>query len=318
MRRALVLIGLLVAAPVFAQDGEPDYFRITNVKKDDNVNVRRQPNAEARIVGKIPKDADGVKNLGCNRGGLTEKQWEKAKEARKKDALRRRWCQVEYEGVKGWVSARFLEADRAPAKQQAVPAPQPAPSPMPAPQMAPAAQAFKPSFDCEKAEKNAEKLICGDAELAAVDREMARLYKIASDAVNATPDFTELLDGQRAWVLQRNTCFDRECVADISVRRIHQLRQAYADARRQDQNGISMGPVAVRCEGQQALIGVTFVNSEPGFAYLEWTDRYLVLPHAPGGSSAKFEGSFASFSTRGDDALVTLPGGKEMKCKVEK
>jgi uncharacterized protein len=312
MRRALVLIGLLLASSGFAQDGEPDYFRITNVKKDDNVNVRRQPNADARIVGKIPKDADGVKNLGCNRGGLTEKQWEKAKEARKKDALRRRWCQVEYDGVKGWVSARFLEEDKVPAKQQAAPAPQPAPVPQPAP----ATQAIKASFDCEKAEKNAEKLICSDAELAAVDREMARLYKIASDAVNATPDFTELLDGQRAWLLQRNTCFDKECVAEISVRRVHQLRQAYADARKQ--GGISMGPVAVRCDGQQALIGVTFVNSEPGFAYLEWMDRYLVLPHAPGGSSAKFEGSFASFSTQGDDAVMTLPGGKEMKCKVEK
>jgi uncharacterized protein len=312
MRRlGLVLIGLLLAPLVLAQSGEPEYFRIVGVKKDDNVNVRRQPNADAKIVGKIPKDADAVKNLGCNRGGLSEKQWDKASEKRKQDALRRRWCQVEYNNVKGWVSARFLEA--APAKQAA---PQPAPQPAPTPQPAPPAQTIQASFDCAKAEKNAEKLICGDAELAAIDREMARLYKIASDAVNATPDFTELLDGQRAWLLQRNTCFDRECVADISVRRIHQLRHAYADARKQ--GGISMGPVAVRCEGQQALIGVTFVNSEPGYAYLEWAERYLVLPHAPSGSAARYEGSFAQFSTQGDDALVTLPGGKEMKCKVEK
>ncbi len=316
MRRlGFVLIGLLLSAPAFAQADEPEYFRITGVKKDDNINVRRQPNADARIVGKIPKDADNVKNLGCNRGGLSEKQWDKASAARKKDAQRRRWCQVEYNGVTGWVSARFLEEGAAPAKQAA---PQMAPQPAPAPQMTPPAQAIKPSFDCEKAEKNAEKLICADAELAAVDRELARVYKIASDAVNATPEFTELLDSQRAWLAQRNTCFDKECVAEISVRRIHQLRHAYADVRQQDKSGISMGPVSVRCEGLQAPIGVTFVNSEPGFAYLEWTDRYLVLPNVPAGSRSKFEGSFASFTTQGDNALVTLPGGKEMKCKVEK
>jgi uncharacterized protein len=312
MRRVIVLIGLMLFAPAaFAQDGDPDYFRITGVKKDDNINVRRQPNADARIVGKIPKDADGVKNLGCNRGGLSEKQWEKASAARKKEAQRKRWCQVEYNDVKGWVSGRFLAEGQGAPKQQA-------PQMAPAPQMTPPAQAIKPSFDCEKAEKNAEKLICADVELASVDRELARVYKIASDAVNATPEFTELLDSQRAWLAQRNTCFDKECVAEISVRRIHQLRQAYAEARQQNNSGISMGPVSVRCDGLQALIGVTFVNSEPGYAYLEWTDRYLVLPNVPAGSGSKFEGSFASFTTQGDNALLTLPGGKEMKCKVEK
>ena len=314
MRRAgsVLLAILLLTAAAFAQADGPDYFRITGVKKDDNINVRRQPNADAKIAGKIPKDADGIKNLGCNRGGLTEAQWDKASEKRKLAAASKRWCRVSYNDVTGWVSARFLTEGTGPKSEpKAEPQPQAAPV---AP--APAAE-IKPSFDCGKTEKNAEKMICADAGLAALDREMALVYELAHAGANATPLFGELLDSQRSWVNQRNTCFDNDCVAEITVRRIHQLRQGYADARKPAAKGLSLGPLVARCAGFDASIGVSFVNSDPAYAYAEWPDGYAVMKQAPSGSGARYEGNFANLWNKGSEATIKLPDGKELTCKLE-
>jgi membrane-bound inhibitor of C-type lysozyme len=310
---AVTLAGFTALA--FAQAEGPDYFRITGLKKDDRVNVRRAPNVDAKIVGKIPKETDGVKNLGC-KGGLTPKQWAKASEAKKKAAARERWCEVEYDGVRGWVSGRLLAEGSAP-QAEAKPQEQAA-QPTPPAQSAPPAPNATPSFDCAKAEKNWEKLACADNELAAIDREAARLYALASNALNAMPGFEQLLDQQGKLRLQLATCFDRECVSEVMVRRVHQLRRDHKEARAEDAKGISMGPLLARCEGFPIPVAVTYVNSDPGFAYIEWMDGFVVMPSVPSGSGSLYEGGFARFHTKGTEALLLIPGGKEMNCKLEK
>lgn len=318
MRRiaiAAFISGIWITNAIAQGDG-PDYFRITGLQKADNVNVRSKPDEDAKIVGKIPKNADGIKNLGCNRGGLTQKQWDKASAAKKKAALRKAWCEVEYESVKGWVLSRFLAEGTSPAapQQPETPAAQAAPTPQAA---VPPMQGVVPSFDCAKAEKNAEKLVCGDAGLAALDREAARLYALAADALNATPGFEQLLDTQRKWLGQRNTCFDRDCVAELYVSRVHQLRMGYADARKPNDKSISFGPLLARCEGVPVPIALSFVNAEPGYAYVGWTDRFLVLPQVPSGSGTRYEGSFATLATKGEDARIKLPDmAAEAACKL--
>ena len=308
-----VLAGLTALA--FAQADGPDYFRITGLKKEDRVNVRRAPNTDAKVVGRIPKDTDGVKNHGC-KGGLTPKQYAKASEAKKKAAERERWCQVEYNDVKGWVLGRFLAEGSAPESesksQQQATQPQ-------MPSALPPMQSAAPSIDCSKAEKTWEKLTCADQELAAIDREAARLYAAASDALNAMPGFEQLLDSQRKWQEQRATCFDRDCVAEMLVRRVHQLRRDFKETRAQDVKGISMGPLVARCEMFPLPIAITYVNSDPGYVYLEWLGAFVVIPHVPSGSGAMYEGNFARFHTKGNEALLLVPGGKmEMNCKFEK
>lgn len=308
-----VLVLGLIGTGVFAQSGEPEYFRITGLKKkDERVNVRKGPNAEAKIVGKIANDTDGIKNHGC-KGGLTPKQYAKASEAKKKAAERDRWCEVSFEDVKGWVSGRFLAEGSGPKNE--TPAAEVKPETQP--QQTPPAQTTAPSFDCTKAEKTAEKFICSDNELATLDLEVARLYKLASDALNATPGFEGLLTSQRKWLDQRNTCFDRDCVAEINVRRVHQLRQEYKETRVPDGKSVSMGPLLARCESFPVPIAVTYINTEPGYAHLEWLGEYVVVPHVPAGSGVRYEGNFAVFHTKGDQALVKLPSGKgEMNCKL--
>jgi uncharacterized protein YecT (DUF1311 family)/uncharacterized protein YraI len=318
-RIAAALAGLTAVA--LAQAGGPEYFRIIELKTDDNVNVRAQPRADSKVVGKIPKSTDGVKNHGC-KGGLTAKQWEKATAARKKEDQRASWCEVEYKDVKGWLSRRLL-VDGSGAKQEPLEAtatPEtPAAPPAEKKQTAsppPPPQKIAPSFDCDKAEKNAEKLICADNSLAALDREVARLYKLASDALNAMPGFETLLDAQRKWLGERNTCFDQDCLTEMHVRRVHQLRQSYSAARKMENASRSAGPYVLRCEGLDALVGVTIVTTAPAYAHVEWRNSYLVMKKMAG-PGVHYEGNFGDLRAKGNNATLKLPGGEELSCKLE-
>src|SRR6185312_8554266 len=92
------------------------------------------------------------------------------------------------------------------------------------------AMAATPSFDCGKVGGQIEKLICHDDTLAALDRETARLYRLA----RGTPGMTarqsnELAATQRGWIKGRNVCWkadDREtCVRDRTLARVYELRR---------------------------------------------------------------------------------------------
>lgn len=108
-RATLLATALLIAgaAPVFAEADGPDYFRVRGVAKDDMLNIRAAPSASAAILGAIPADGDGIRNLGCQ-GGLSFAQWEKATEAERRAAERHRWCRISYRGIEGWAAGRFL------------------------------------------------------------------------------------------------------------------------------------------------------------------------------------------------------------------
>jgi len=182
-----------------------------------------------------------------------------------------------------------------------------------------------PSFDCAKAEGEAQKLVCSDVDLAAMDRELGRLYDLALTGPHAADRKAELQATQRGWIKGRDDCWKeddkRNCVFSSYAMRIAELRQGYADSRSKDDAGVSLGPVALACEGVDFGIAATFINTDPGGAFLSWKDQSIALGHVPSGSGAKYEGKnyagTGSLFTRGDEALVTLPGDTERNCKVE-
>ena len=104
-------MALLVIISGFAladADG-PDYFRISGVASNDTLNIRSEANSHAKKVGEIPANADCVKNFGC-KGGLTMNEFTNLSK-KEQAAIKRkrpRWCHIEYRGIKGWVSARYL------------------------------------------------------------------------------------------------------------------------------------------------------------------------------------------------------------------
>ena len=194
----------------------------------------------------------------------------------------------------------------------------------------PTAQAADPSFDCARAEHEIETLICGDARLAALDREIARLYGLARNG----PHMDEAQAGrlaayQRGWIKGRNDCWkagaaDAEkiaCAADESMIRIMELRQGYADARADDAAGISGGPLPVACEGWAVGVGFAWAVTDPGLAVIAWMDATVPLEQAMAASGGRyvgstFEGEYELW-TKGDTAMLTIPGRERMDCRLE-
>jgi hypothetical protein len=109
---ASILVVLAASAPALAQGGDdgPDFWAVTGVRSNDALNLRVAPNADSKAIARIPFNARGIKNFGCP-NYVTFEQWKRMTQAQKDYAARSRWCQVEYNGLKGWVAGRFLKED---------------------------------------------------------------------------------------------------------------------------------------------------------------------------------------------------------------
>ncbi len=101
---------LIIASGMALADADgPDYFKVNGVASNDVLNMRSKADSHAKKVGEIPPNANCVKNLGC-KGGLTMIEYTDLSKEEQAVILRKRprWCHVEYHGIKGWVSARYL------------------------------------------------------------------------------------------------------------------------------------------------------------------------------------------------------------------
>jgi TonB family protein len=82
-----------------------------------------------------------------------------------------------------------------------------------------------PSFDCAVAAAWDERAICGDRDLAASDRELARVYR---DLLSSDNSDGELRSSQQEWQRARRRCqtnlYPSACLADAYSRRLQELR----------------------------------------------------------------------------------------------
>lgn len=99
-------------------DSGPDFFAVTNVSRNDSLNIRVMPNSEATKVGEVPYNGGGLRNLGCN--GVSFSQWLEMSERERIEAGNKRWCKIEYKGVSGWVHGKFLKEDTVSQEKGAV------------------------------------------------------------------------------------------------------------------------------------------------------------------------------------------------------
>ena len=109
----LLSVGVLGAYAAMAQ-ANPKSWAVTGVDAGDVLNMRDVASADSRKVGSIPPDARGLKNLGCLSKQPSLEAWMRMTDAEKQDA-KILWCRVEYRGRQGWVAARYLKDDSAPA-----------------------------------------------------------------------------------------------------------------------------------------------------------------------------------------------------------
>jgi len=171
-------------------------------------------------------------------------------------------------------------------------------------------RAIQASFDCGRANGQAQELVCGDANLAAMDREVARLARLAAEPA-----------AQADWAQQRDECWKadelRHCVMAAAMLKIHALRLGSETARGGD--GPSVGPVAYSCRGVEGPVLATFVNSDPGAAVLEWNGQAIAIDHATTASGARYDGRWNgqsyAFWTKDKEATLTVPGKGDLQCR---
>jgi uncharacterized protein len=187
--------------------------------------------------------------------------------------------------------------------------------------------AAQQSLDCAGAGTRAETAVCADAGLAALDRELARLYGLALDDPDVDDETRATLQAmQRGRTEWRDACGKsaaglETCLGAEYALRIHAIREGSARARADDEAGVSVGPTAWACDGLDALLSITFVNTEPALVAIRWRDEALVLPQAVAASGARYAsetepGGKALFWTKGDQALFAAPGGPELACAM--
>ena len=174
-----------------------------------------------------------------------------------------------------------------------------------------------PPLDCQRAEAEMERVVCGDGGLRALDREVQRLYGLAHAAVSGRR-LEGLDEAQRGWLLRRGDCRNavdrRACLVGIHLDRIATLRLHHAAARAADERGTSRGPVAFECGGTP--LAATFVAGEPALVHLRWRGAGHALTQVESGSGAGYQGpGGALFWSKGGDAELALPDGTRATCR---
>jgi len=160
-----------------------------------------------------------------------------------------------------------------------------------------------PSFDCAKAASDAEKLVCGDAELAALDRQLAARYAEAKDVDPAV---------QRGWAKGRDDCWKQQdlrlCVLEAYRTRLVELAIAAPGA-------VVPKTVEYRCSNHRDPFTMTYYNDiDPQAAVMVFgNDQAIVFPQ-PAASGAKYGRTGVEYWEHQGEASVDFFGNK-LSCR---
>ncbi len=165
-----------------------------------------------------------------------------------------------------------------------------------------------PSFDCSKATAVVPVLICADATLIGLDRDMAARYGAWRTAHPADAD---AVTQQNAWLTQRDACAsanDRQgCVTSAYQQRITALK-------------ILAGQVPVfatatyACAGRESHpLTASYFHSEPAAVLIDYQGTKVVAFAAPSGSGARYAtGDVELWEHQGTAALSWH--GQQLSC----
>ena len=98
LKNLIPILGLLALGSILVARAESppssaagETYAVTGVERADVLNIRARPEANAAVVGAIPANGVGIRLLGST-----------------DPKARSTWREVEYQGMRGWVNARFL------------------------------------------------------------------------------------------------------------------------------------------------------------------------------------------------------------------
>jgi uncharacterized protein len=165
----------------------------------------------------------------------------------------------------------------APAETAAAPVAEvPAPVPQPT-------GPVTPSFDCAKAESEAETMVCADYGLAALDNRLAEVYAAELAKPNASKD---LAATQRGWVKGRDECWKADdkklCVEEEYRTRIAELQINSPDA-------MAASAVEFKCDDNSKPFTMAYYNAlddKPAVITLG-NDQAIIFPQ-PAASGTQY------------------------------
>jgi uncharacterized protein len=161
--------------------------------------------------------------------------------------------------------------------------------------------------------------VCGSPLLGRLDRELQRLYDLATSPAAGASART-ISAGQRAWSAEREKCMRGPdiavCMRDVYLQRIAAIR-AESSAARGGGRGASLGPFEFKCPGTPAsIIRITYANVNPSLALVTVDGKPYVLTQARSGSGARYEGQGALFwEHQGEARWRAAADGVESTCK---
>ncbi|MDA8486572.1 MliC family protein [Pseudomonas resinovorans] len=167
-----------------------------------------------------------------------------------------------------------------------------------------------PSFDCTKAQ-GVEQQVCASAELSALDRQMADVYK---DTLAATDAATQkrLRAEQRGWLKGRDDCWkatdQNRCLTLSYQTRLVEL---------QIRSGAVATPksVAFACgDASKAFTAAFYNDTEPGAAFFTYGGDHALAISQRTASGARYSNDGVDFWEHQGEAKVEWYG-TQMTCK---
>ncbi|MGB2200489.1 MAG: lysozyme inhibitor LprI family protein [Pseudooceanicola atlanticus] len=174
-----------------------------------------------------------------------------------------------------------------------------------------------PAFDCAKAESSAEKLVCDDADLAALDRRLADRFAAAVEVaegldVGAEEATDTLRAMQRGWISGRDECWKepdlRVCVETAYLRREGELVAEFMLEPPSETLELTCGP--------RELTAMTFATDLPGLRIEEGDSVYVGAQFGPDTPSTYYMRSAGGLVMDGDTISVSDAYGEEHACQV--
>lgn len=168
-----------------------------------------------------------------------------------------------------------------------------------------------PSFDCSKAGSDAETLICADADLARLDRQLSNRFGEAINVARGLDAGAETAENeiratQRGWISGRDECWKaddvRSCISDAFLRREGDLVARWM---LDDPTGTSFSA----CGGNPANeVVTTFFDTELPSVRFERGDSVATGSLSPTASGARYDADFGRYIwIKGEEAEYREP-----------
>lgn len=193
-----------------------------------------------------------------------------------------------------------VPAETAPAAPLAAEPPAEPSEPAPVP---PPTGPVKPSFDCAKAESEAEKMVCADYGLAGLDNRLAEVYAAELAKPGASKD---LAANQRGWVRGRDECWKADdkklCVEE-------EYRTRIAELQINSPGAMAATPVEFKCDDNSKPFTMAYysnLDDKPAVITLG-NDQAIIFPQ-PAASGAKYGRAGITFWEHQGKAIVDFFG----------